>query len=98
MDQTSSKAAAVFKALMSRPLKTRTTVSYIRDIENLIRLRGAIILDGDIVASNEAVNVLRAIDYLIAALRPLVEMQDEREKKLLEMREKKARENKVRVA
>ena len=83
---------------MSRPLKTRTTVSYIRDIENLIRLRGAIILDGDIVASNEAVNVLRAIDYLIAALRPLVEMQDEREKKLLEMREKKARENKVRVA
>jgi hypothetical protein len=83
---------------MSRPLKTRTTVSYIRDIENLIRLRGAIILDGDIVASNEAVNVLRAIDHLIAALRPLVEMQDEREKELLEVREKKARENKVRVA
>jgi len=83
---------------MSRPLKTRTTVSYIRDIENLIRLRGAIILDGDIVASNEAVNVLRAIDHLIAALRPLVEMQDEREKELLEAREKKAREDKIRVA
>ena len=56
---------------MARPVKIRKTESYIRDIENLGRLRTALLMDYSL-ETKVMQEATKAIDTLISRLKPLI--------------------------